>query len=65
MRFSTSKKYNLWSDSKLGTGNCKPILSSVDMKFRRKLHLPNSYYFSFKEKEDDLQRALSLFVQIK
>ena len=34
------------------------------MEIRRKLHLPNGYYHSFKEKEDYLQRELSSFVKI-
>ena len=34
------------------------------MEIRPKFHSPSSYYGPFKEKEDDLQRAPSLFVKI-
>ena len=49
---------------KLGKGIHKPIQFSAVIEIARELHLPNGYYDSFKENEDDLKREVSSFVKI-
>ena len=59
MKFAAEKQFISWSTGKLGEGIHNPFQSCVVPEIRQKLHLPNGYYDSFKEKEDNLQRALS------
>ena len=58
------KQFIWWSNSALRKGIHKTVQFCVIMEIRPKSHSPSSYYDPFKEKEDDLQRAPSLFVKI-
>ena len=54
----------MWNNGKLGEGIHKPVQSFVVTGIILKIYSPNGYYNSFREKEDDLQCALSAFIKM-